>query len=96
MLFSIYMFFFSCPEITCQDEDSNQYFEGATWPVGKCIECRCVQSNIHCSRELVVTSLLLTIQNTFAENCSQAECNVATYLKKNSGVCHGKYNWKKV
>ncbi|XP_020603383.1 uncharacterized protein LOC110042360 [Orbicella faveolata] len=39
-------------EKTCQDEDSNQYFEGATWSVGKCIECRCVQCKIQCSRKL--------------------------------------------
>jgi len=94
--FSIYLFLFS-PEITCQDEDSNQYFEGATWSVGKCMECKCVQGKIQCSRKLVLASFLLftqTIQNaseiTFTEDCNQMECNVATYMKRNNGVCHGK------
>ena len=94
------MFLYS-PEITCQDEDSNQYFEGATWSIGKCIECRCVQGNIHCSRKLVLTSFQLftqTIQKAsetaFTEDCNQMECNVATYMKENNGICRGKYNWK--
>lgn len=94
--FSIHMFLLS-PEITCQDEDSNQYFEGATWSVGKCIECSCVQGKIHCSRKLVFTSFLIFTQkikkaseNTFTEDCNQTECNVAIYMTRNNGVCHGK------
>ena len=84
------------PEITCQDEDSNQYFEGATWSVGKCIDCRCVQGTIYCSRKVVLASFLLFTQKlqvanevTFTEYCNQTECNVATYIKRNKGICHG-------
>jgi len=93
--------FLCSPEITCQDEDSNQYFEGATWSTGKCIECRCVQGKIQCSRKLILTSFLLFTQTTqnagetsFTEDCNQLECNVATYMKINNGICRGKCNWK--
>lgn len=95
------MFTFS-PEKACQDEASNWYFEGATWSVGKCIECRCVQRKIHCSRKLVLASFQLFDRKirkddeiTFTEDCNQTElCNVASYLKRNNGICHGKQNGK--
>ena len=45
-------------EVTCQDEDGNQYFEGATWSVGSCMHCACISSIMQCSREVsLVTSL---------------------------------------
>ena len=87
--------FFS-PEISCQDEGSNQYFEGATWSVGKCIDCRCAQGTISCSRKIILASFLLFTQKlqlaneiTFTEDCNQTECNVAKYIKRNKGICHG-------
>ncbi|XP_020631307.1 uncharacterized protein LOC110068269 [Orbicella faveolata] len=59
------------------------------------MECKCVQGKIQCSRKLVLASFLLftqTIQKaseiTFTEDCNQMECNVATYMKRNHGVCH--------
>ncbi|XP_027057142.1 uncharacterized protein LOC113684043 [Pocillopora damicornis] len=44
--------------ITCRDEDSIQYFEGATWSVGSCIQCSCTQGKIRCKRELLLVSFL--------------------------------------
>ncbi|KAL9982816.1 hypothetical protein ACROYT_G004923 [Oculina patagonica] len=82
-------------EVTCQDEDSIQYFEGAKWSVGKCMQCRCSQGKIHCSRKLVLASFLVFTNNiqlaseiTFTEHCDQGECNVANFMKRNNGVCH--------
>ena len=90
--------FISSPEVTCQDEDSVQYFEGATWSVGKCIECRCKQGKIRCSRKVTLATFLhltheikLASENTFTEHCNQAECNVANFMKRNNGVCDGKF-----
>ena len=86
-------------EVTCQDEDGKQYFEGATWSVGSCMLCACLSGIIQCSREVwLVTFLELTpLKNqpigavTFTESCNQSECNVAKYMEKNAGVCHGKF-----
>ncbi len=90
--------FLPLPEVTCQDEDSVQYFEGATWSVGKCVQCSCIQGRIHCSRKIAMASFLLftpksQIGNkiTFTEHCNQSDCNVANFKKMNYGVCHGKF-----
>ncbi|XP_078357682.1 uncharacterized protein LOC144642574 [Oculina patagonica] len=79
-------------EVTCQDEDSTQYFEGATWSVGKCVQCSCIQGKINCSRKVVLLASFLSSQvasgNTFIEHCNQTDyCNVANFMKKNRGVC---------
>ena len=85
-------------EVTCRDEDSIQYFEGATWSVGSCIRCSCSQGKIGCSRGLLLVSFLqlegqkpavLMNEPIFIENCDQFECNVANFMKKNNGVCKG-------
>ena len=83
-------------EVTCQDEDSNQYFEGATWSVGECMKCSCLVGTIRCSRKVVyVTFLNLTPKNglasdlNFDEDCSQPKCNVAEYMRTNKGICNG-------
>ena len=86
-------------EVTCQDEDSTQYFEGATWSVGKCVQCSCIQGKINCSRKVVLASFLPSTQkiqvaseNTFIENCSQSNnCNVANFTKRSNGKCNGKF-----
>ncbi len=90
--------FLPLPVVTCQDEDSTQYFEGATWYVGKCIQCSCIQGKINCSRIVVLlASFLLSTEvaselNMFIEHCNQMDyCNVANFMKKNRGVCHGKF-----
>ncbi|KAJ7376737.1 hypothetical protein OS493_032792 [Desmophyllum pertusum] len=44
-------------EVTCQDEESNQYFEGATWSVGDCLQCSCYNGSINCTRELYVLNV---------------------------------------
>ncbi|XP_015780086.1 PREDICTED: kielin/chordin-like protein [Acropora digitifera] len=79
-------------EVTCQDEDGNQYFEGATWSVGSCMQCACVSGIIQCSRVVSLVSFLKLNQPigavTFTESCNQSECNVAKYMEKNAGVCH--------
>ncbi|KAJ7385556.1 hypothetical protein OS493_015134 [Desmophyllum pertusum] len=61
---------------------------------GKCIECRCKQGKIRCSRKVTLASFLyltheikLASENTFTEHCNQAECNVANFMKRNNGVC---------
>ncbi|CAH3158045.1 unnamed protein product, partial [Pocillopora meandrina] len=83
-------------EVTCRDEDSIQYFEGATWSVGSCIQCSCTQGKIRCKRELFLVSFLqlggqkpavILNEPNFSENCDQFECNVANFMKKNNGVC---------
>ena len=92
----ICQFFFS--EVTCRDEDSIRYFEGATWSVGSCIQCSCTQGKIRCKRELLLVSFLqlggqkpavILNEPNFSENCDQFECNVANFMKKNNGVCKG-------
>ena len=81
-------------EVTCQDEDGNQYFEEATWSVGSCMHCACISGIMQCSREV---SLVTFLENqpigavTFTQRCNQPECNVAKYMEKNAGVCHGKF-----
>ncbi|KAL9982928.1 hypothetical protein ACROYT_G005043 [Oculina patagonica] len=82
-------------EVTCQDEDSIQYFEGATWSVGKCMQCSCNKGKIYCSRKIVLASFLLFTTKTqigskitFTEHCNQSDCNVATFMKISYGVCH--------
>ena len=73
--------------VTCQDEDSNKYFEGVTWSADDCTQCTCNGGNINCSREL---SLLTSPQQeTVRDDCNQKECNVARYVQKNHGVCKG-------
>ena len=86
------------PEVTCQDENSIQYFEGATWSVGKCMQCSCKQGVINCSREVVLASFLvfthkiqIASETTFKEHCNQTDCNVANFVRRNYGVCHGKF-----
>ena len=90
-----------CPfyEVTCQDEDGNQYFEGATWSIGSCMQCECTSGIIHCSRKVSLVKFLelAPLENplihavTFTELCNQSECNVAKYMEKNAGVCYGKF-----
>ncbi|XP_044169377.1 uncharacterized protein LOC122953512 [Acropora millepora] len=79
-------------EVTCQDEDGKQYFEGATWSVGSCMLCACLSGIIQCSREVWLVTFLELTQPigavTFTESCNQPECNVAKYMEKNAGVCH--------
>ncbi|XP_015753284.1 PREDICTED: kielin/chordin-like protein [Acropora digitifera] len=82
-------------EVTCQDEDDNQYFEGTTWSVGSCMQCTCISGIIRCSREVSLVKFLeltpLEDQpsfTVFTEWCNQPECNVAKYMEKNAGVCH--------
>ena len=84
-------FFFS--EVTCRDEDSIQYFEGATWSVGSCIQCSCTQGKIRCTRELLLVSFLQLggQKPKFSDNCDQFKCNVANFMKKNDGVCKGQF-----
>ncbi|XP_068742843.1 uncharacterized protein [Montipora capricornis] len=91
-------------ELTCQDEDGLQYFEGASWSVGACMQCSCKRGSIHCSRKIVLEKFLelIPLQNrrigaqvTFTERCNQSECNVARYTEKNADVCHAcKWNGK--
>ena len=60
--------------------------------------CECISGVIRCSREVLLVKFLeltplenqpsLTVLN---EWCNQAECNVAKYMEKNAGVCHGKF-----
>ena len=78
------------------DEDSNHYFEGATWRVGGCMTCTCNQGKIYCSRKIKLVSfsqfnhqLRLDWDYTFTEHCNQTECNVANFMKRNVGVCTG-------
>ncbi|KAL9982927.1 hypothetical protein ACROYT_G005042 [Oculina patagonica] len=82
-------------EVTCQDEDSIQYFDGAKWSVGKCMQCSCSQGKIHCSRKLTMASFLVFTDKiqfvsdiTLTQHCIQGECNVANFMKRNNGVCH--------
>ena len=84
--------------VTCQDEDSNQYFEGTTWSIGSCIKCSCAQGKIHCSRTAVLVSFLqlsglpvFASDQTFIEYCNQASCNVVSFVKANKGICFGKF-----
>ncbi|XP_068742842.1 uncharacterized protein [Montipora capricornis] len=91
-------------ELTCQDEDGLQYFEGASWSVGACMQCSCKSGLIQCSRKIVLEKFLelIPLQNrridaqvTFTERCNQSECNVARYTEKNADVCHAcKWNGK--
>ncbi|XP_068709170.1 uncharacterized protein [Montipora foliosa] len=87
-------------ELTCQDEDGLQYFEGASWSVGACMQCSCKRGSIHCSRKVVLEKFLelIPLQNrrkSFTERCNQSECNVARYTEKNADVCHAcKWNGK--
>ena len=87
--------------VTCQDEDSNQYFEGTTWSVGSCIKCSCAQGKIHCSRTAVLVSFLqlsglviVASDQTFTEYCNQTSCNVASFVKANKEICYGKFRQK--
>ena len=89
---------FPLSEVTCQDEDSIQYFEGATWSVGQCMQCSCIRGKINCKRKLILASFLLfthkiqlASESTFTEHCNQGDCNVANFMKRNHGVCHGKF-----
>ncbi|XP_068742853.1 low-density lipoprotein receptor-related protein 4-like isoform X1 [Montipora capricornis] len=90
-------------ELTCQDEDGLQYFEGASWSAGACMQCSCKRGSIHCSRKIVLEKFLelIPLQNrrksgkSFTERCNQPECNVARYTEKNADVCHAcKWNGK--
>ncbi|CAH3022119.1 unnamed protein product, partial [Porites evermanni] len=81
--------------VTCQDEDSNQYFEGTKWSVGSCIKCSCAQGKIHCSRTAVLVSFLqlsglvvVASDQTFIEYCNQTSCNVASFVKANKEICY--------
>ncbi|XP_022807821.1 cysteine-rich motor neuron 1 protein-like [Stylophora pistillata] len=72
-------------EVSCQDEKSNQYFEGVTWSVGNCIQCSCRAGKIHCKREISVINSLE--EESLTEYCIQNECDVFRFLAKNRGKC---------
>lgn len=62
------------------------------------MQCACISGIIRCSREVSLVKFLeLTpLENqrsltVFTEWCNQPECNVAKYMEKNTGVCHGKF-----
>ena len=63
------------------------------------MQCACTSGIIQCSRKVSLVKFLeLTpLENqligavTFTESCNQSECNVAKYMEKNAGVCHGKF-----
>ena len=74
-------------EVLCQDEEGNTYFDGATWTVGDCIDCRCDKGIISCSREI----MFITSDEFKQEQCNQTGCDVAAFLKANKRICKGKY-----
>ena len=63
------------------------------------MQCACTSGIIQCSRKVSLVKFLeLTPPEdppigavTFTESCNQPECNVAKYMEKNAGVCHGKF-----
>ena len=62
------------------------------------MQCKCMSGIIRCSRDVTLVKFLeLTpLENqpsltVFPEWCNQPECNVAKYMGKNAGVCHGKF-----
>ena len=63
------------------------------------MQCACTSGIIQCSRKVSLVKFLeLTpLENqpiravTFTESCNQWVCNVAKYMEKNAGVCHGKF-----
>jgi len=72
--------------VTCEDENSHKYFEGATWSVGSCIQCTCQNGKIYCTRAIrIITSK----QENITESCNQTICNVANYVEVHLGVCKG-------
>ncbi|KAL9982451.1 hypothetical protein ACROYT_G004494 [Oculina patagonica] len=80
----------SCEAKTlCQGEEGNAYFDGAKWPVGNCIVCRCNNGFISCSRGIT----FITSDDTKIEHCDQPDCNVAAFLKSNKGICKA-CTWK--
>ncbi|XP_073235527.1 uncharacterized protein [Porites lutea] len=72
--------------ITCQDEELNKYFEGATWSVGTCIQCSCQSGLIKCTRTISVSSSK-NFEGRITEHCYQTECNVARYVQENKAKC---------
>ena len=63
------------------------------------MQCACISGIIQCSRKVSLVQFLeLTPPEnqpigavTFTESCNHPECNVAKYMEKNAGVCHGKF-----
>ena len=72
-------------EALCQDEEGNTYFDGATWTVGDCIDCRCDKGIINCSREIE----FITSDELKTEHCNQTNCDVGAFLKTDKGICKG-------
>ena len=62
------------------------------------MHCACTSGIIQCTRKVSLVKFLeLTpLENqpiraaTFTESCNQSQCNVAKYMEKKAGVCHGK------
>ena len=64
------------------------------------MQCACVSGIIQCSREVSLINYkfleLTQLEHqpiravAFTDSCNQPECNVANYVEKNAGVCHGK------
>lgn len=75
--------------VTCKDEESNKYFEGATWYAGICINCSCHGGNIYCTKVVRVINSRNS-EEIITEYCEQTGCDVAKYVKINNGVCEGR------
>ncbi|XP_068746819.1 uncharacterized protein [Montipora capricornis] len=85
----------------CSDEETNCYFDGVTWSVGDCIECRCIKGLISCTKTM--TFVTSTTEQRI-EQCSQPNCNIVDFLNSQKQVCkacrwknqtlHDGYSWK--
>lgn len=72
-------------EVTCQDEESNRYFEGTSWSVGDCMKCSCNNGNIKCTRKVSIPSF----NEILTEHCNQTDCRVASFIKETKSACKG-------
>ena len=80
----LYMYFLA---FMCSDEETNCYFDGVTWSVGDCIECRCIKGLISCNKTM--TFVTSTTEQRI-EQCSQPNCNIVDFLNSQKQVCKGK------
>ncbi|XP_073240173.1 uncharacterized protein [Porites lutea] len=57
------------------------------------MKCSCARRKIHCSRTVEFVSFLrlsesLPTDQKFIEHCNQTNCNVASFVKENKGICY--------
>ena len=81
--------------VTCIDEASNSYFEGAKWTVDSCTSCECRNTAIRCIKKISqvqdIDGSSTEEKRHFVKDCQQPNCNIAQFTSKNYGNCQGIY-----